>query len=66
MAAYKVLVGLDYAGKRAEAGAIVDDIPSRSVAWLLDQGLIEKADGSKPVPPAPKPKREPESPSEEA
>jgi hypothetical protein len=60
MAAYKVLVGLDYAGKRAEVGSIVDDIPSRSVAWLLDQGLIEKADT--PV----KSKREPESPAKEA
>lgn len=63
MAAYKVLVGLDYAGKRAEAGAIVDDLPSRSVTWLLDQGLIEKADASKP---APKPSREPVSPTKEA
>lgn len=63
MAAYKVLVGLDYAGKRAEAGAIVDDLPSRSITWLLDQNLIEKADSGKP---APKPTREPVSPSEEA
>lgn len=64
MAAYKVLVGLDYAGKRAEAGAIVDDIPSRSVAWLLEQGMIQKADGA--AKPAAKTKREPESPKKEA
>ena len=62
MAAYKVLVGLDYAGKRAEAGSIVDDIPSRSITWLTDQGLIEKAD----APSAPKMKREPESPAKES
>ena len=64
MAAYKVLVGLHYAGKRAEAGAIVDDIPSRSVTWLLDQGMIQKADGAEK--PAAKMKREPESPKKEA
>lgn len=57
MAAYRVLAGLDYAGKRVEAGAIVDDLPSKSITWLLDQGLIEKAD---------KPNREPQSPSKEA
>ncbi|HEY7822390.1 MAG TPA: hypothetical protein VIG24_06140 [Acidimicrobiia bacterium] len=60
MAAYKVLVGLDYAGKRAEPGALVTDIPSRSVSWLLEQGLIAKAEES------PKSKREPESPKKEA
>lgn len=62
MAAYKVLVGLDYAGKRAEAGAIVDDLPSRSIAWLTEQGMIQKADAEKPA----KTKREPESPAKEA
>lgn len=30
--------------KRAEAGEVLDDIPSVSVPWLLDQGLIEEAD----------------------
>lgn len=57
MAAYRVLAGLDYAGKRVEPGALVDDLPSTSITWLLDQGLIEKADKSK---------REPQSPSKEA
>ena len=60
MAAYKVLVGLDYSGKRAEEGSIVDDLPARSVAWLTEQGLIEKIDNQ------PKPKREQQSPNEEA
>lgn len=60
MANYRVLVGVDYAGKRVEAGSIVSDIPSRSVNWLLEQGIIEKTDGGKPQPP----KREPVSMNE--
>lgn len=52
MTKYQVLVGMDYAGKRAEPGDIVDDIPAKSISWLLEQGCIEKAD-----------KREPESPT---
>ena len=38
---HRVVIGIDYAGKRAEPGAIVDDIPTKSVTWLLDQGIIE-------------------------
>lgn len=64
MAAYRVLVGLDYAGKRVEEGAIVEDIPTKSVAWLVEQGLVEKADAAKPSKPSTN--REPESPEEEA
>lgn len=54
--AYKVLAGLTYGGKRAEAGDIVDDIPGKSVPWLVEQGLIEKTETKSA-------KREPESPS---
>ncbi len=37
-----VLVGLDYPpGKRAEAGAVVADLPDKSIKWLLKQQLIE-------------------------
>lgn len=43
---YRVLSGIDYLGKRAEAGAIVDDLPRGSVAWLLRDGIIEKLDKS--------------------
>lgn len=57
MAKYKALVGMNYAGKRVEPGDIVEDIPSKSLSWLLDQGCIERADGT-PT------KREQESPSE--
>lgn len=60
MADHKVLVGLSYAGKRANAGDTVSDIPSRSVPWLIEQGLIEPAEG-KPNKP-----REPQSPTKEA
>jgi len=39
---YKVLTGLSYPpDKRAEVGSIVDDIPAKSVKWLLEKGHIE-------------------------
>lgn len=48
---YRVLTGLNYPGKggekRAEPGDVVTDLPAKSVDWLLDQGLIEKAEGEK-------------------
>jgi hypothetical protein len=37
---------MDYGGKRAEAGDIVDDLPSGSVKWLLEQGHIAPADAA--------------------
>jgi hypothetical protein len=44
--AYKVLAGLDYSVKgspqRAEVGDVVDDLPFKSVPWLLKQGAIEE------------------------
>jgi len=47
MPKYLVKAGLDYPpNRRAEAGDIVDDIPSKSIKWLRDQGLIEPADAS--------------------
>jgi hypothetical protein len=46
MTQYRVLTGIDYPpDKRAELGTIVSDIPEKSAKWLLDQGLIELADG---------------------
>lgn len=33
--------------RRAEAGAVVSDLPAVSVPWLLEQGLIEPADGAR-------------------
>jgi hypothetical protein len=54
---YKVKNGINYpdaAGKdkRAEIGNVVDDIPAKSVPWLIDQGHIE-AMKEAPAPPAP-------------
>lgn len=43
---YLALTGLDYDGKRAEPGDIVDDIPGKSIKWLLKQGHVEKVEGS--------------------
>ncbi len=46
MTQYRVLAGIDYPpDKRAEVGTIVSDIPEKSAKWLLDQGIIELADG---------------------
>lgn len=43
---YRVLTGLNYPGadehRRAEPGEIVDDLPKKSVGWLLEDGHIEK------------------------
>lgn len=46
MTQYRALTGIDYPpNKRVEAGTIVTDLPEKSTKWLLDQGLIELADG---------------------
>ncbi len=46
MTQYRVLTGIDYPpDKRAESGSLVSDLPEKSAKWLLDQGLIELADG---------------------
>lgn len=42
---YLVHVGLDYPPmRRAEPGETVDDLPAKSVKWLLAQGAITKID----------------------
>ena len=48
---YRVLIGIDYPGHRAEPGDVVNDIPQSSVKWLLADGVIEPA-GAKPPKPA--------------
>lgn len=50
---YRVLNGLSYPpDKRAEVGDIVDDLPSKSIKWLINKGHIEEVKGSaaKPAP----------------
>jgi hypothetical protein len=48
MAKYRVLKGLDYPpNKRAEVGAVVEDLPATAIKWLLEDGIIE--DATKPV-----------------
>lgn len=42
---WRVLVGMDYLGKRAEPGDIVDDLPEQSIPWLLEQDFIIPAGG---------------------
>lgn len=45
MAKFRAMTGLTYGNKTVEAGDIVDDIPSKSIKWLREQGLIEQVDG---------------------
>jgi hypothetical protein len=49
MARYKVLVGLDYSGKRADTGMIVDDLPAKSIKWLREQGMIVLVSGKEDI-----------------
>ena len=51
MATYKVLVGINYGKpeKRVEAGDLVDDIPVKSLPWLLEQGIVELASDDAPA-----------------
>jgi hypothetical protein len=46
MATYKALVGIEYGDKRIEAGDTASDIPTKSVSWLTEQGLIELVEES--------------------
>lgn len=47
MPKYRVMTGLDFPpDRRVEAGEVVEDIPSKSVKWLLEQGLIEVVDAT--------------------
>ena len=62
MATYRVLVGIDYAGKRVEPGDIVSDLPGSSIAWLSEQNVIEPVDNASPEP-SPSKQRERKSPS---
>lgn len=49
MATYRVLAGISYPpNKRAEVGDVVDDLPSRSIKWLVEAGCIEQVDTPKP------------------
>lgn len=44
---YRVLTGMNYRPKgaknevRREPGEIIDDIPAKSIKWLLEQGHLE-------------------------
>mgnify|MGYP003127235878 CR=1 FL=1 len=42
MPSFRVLTGINYKGKEAVAGDVVDDIPQADHKWLQEQGHIEK------------------------
>jgi hypothetical protein len=44
---YTVLSNLSYSGKTASVGDVVEDIPGKSVSWLLEQGHIVLVDSPK-------------------
>jgi len=41
VASYRVLTGLQYKGKEAVAGDVIDDVPATDISWLVEQGHIE-------------------------
>ena len=41
MPSFRVLTGINYKGKEAVAGDVVDDIPQADHKWLQEQGHIE-------------------------
>ena len=48
---YRVLIGIEYGGKAVPPGEEVDDVPRRSVPWLLEQQAIEEiAEEQSPTP----------------
>lgn len=49
MSDFRVIRGITYGSRRASAGDIVSDIPTSSVKWLTEQGIIEPVEGSKPT-----------------
>jgi hypothetical protein len=59
MSAYKVIRGITYGNKRAEAGDIVTDIPDASTEWLIASGIIEPSEA-----PQPKQTKQPKAKSE--
>ena len=56
MATYKIIQGIDTPNGRIEAGETVadSDIPSKSIKWLREAGIIELADKTTKKKAAPK------------
>lgn len=46
MAQYKVNKGIEYLGKRAEAGETVSDLPPKAIKWLRECDAIELVSGN--------------------
>ncbi len=44
---YTVLSSLSYGDKTAAAGEVVDNIPPKSISWLLEQNHIAPVDSPK-------------------
>jgi hypothetical protein len=60
VAKYKVNIGIDTPSARIEAGAVVEhtSLPSKSIKWLVDQGIVEPVNAKDTAPvvePKPKP-----------
>lgn len=69
MATYRANVGLNYPpDRRVEAGETVSDLPSKSIKWLREQGLVDLVSGTDPVivaEPEPEPVAPADAPVEE-
>ena len=48
---YRVLIGIEYGGKAVPPGEEVDDVPRRSVPWLVEQRAIEEIAEEQSLPP---------------
>jgi hypothetical protein len=53
MTSYRANVRLSFADKDFAEGDIIDDIPTKSLKWVIEQGLVvavEAKKGTKPIP----------------
>lgn len=53
MTSYRANVRLSFADKDFAEGDIIDDIPAKSLKWVIEQGLVEEVEvkkGTKPTP----------------
>jgi len=60
MSSYTVLIPISFSPNRdLVAGEVASDIPTKSVKWLIEQGIIEPVEGKGPKAPVEEPVEEP-------
>ena len=53
MTSYRANVRLSFADKDFAEGDIIDDIPTKSLKWVIEQGLVEAVEAKKGTKPTP-------------